>query len=179
VGEGVADGPTESPEAERVEKSFSLISDSGGAVLKIFIVKAKPWIDPDSVNPCIDGTVDFATEVVEQGRGVVGGVDEVTHGPNIFPLDIAEDDSSAVLGDLAVEVVRRSRTCEVEDSGTCLKATLGNFGVVSFDRDEGAFLSEGFEDWKESCDLFGGSYACSMVERGFGSEIDNVGSFGT
>jgi hypothetical protein len=130
-----------------VEKCFGLVSNSGSAVLKIFIVEAQSWINPDGVNPCVRSTVDFATEIVEEGRGVVGGVDEVTHGPNIFPLDIAEDDSSAVLGDLAVEVVRRSRTCEVEDSGTCLKAMLGNFGVVSFDRDEGAFLSEGFEDW--------------------------------
>jgi hypothetical protein len=65
VGEGVADGPTEGAKAKRVEKSFGLVSDSGGAVLKIFIVKAQPWIDPDGVNPCIDGTVDFATKVVE------------------------------------------------------------------------------------------------------------------
>jgi hypothetical protein len=65
VGEGVADGPTEGAKAKRVEKSFGLVSDSGGAVLEIFIVKAHPWIDPDGVDPCIDGTVDFATKVVE------------------------------------------------------------------------------------------------------------------
>ncbi len=74
---------------------------------------------------------------------MVRGVDEVTHGPNIFTLDIAEDDSSAVLGYRAVEVVRGSGACEVQDSGTCLKATSGNFRVVGFNRDEGAFLSEG------------------------------------
>jgi hypothetical protein len=161
-----------------VEKSFGLVSDSGGAVLKIFIVKAQPWIDPDGVNPCIDGTVDFATEVVEEGRGVVRGVDEVTHSPNIFTLDIAEDDSSAVLGDRAVEVVRGSGACEVQDSGTCLKAPSGDIWVVGFDGDERALLSEGLEDGEESCDLLGGIYACGMVERGFGSEIDKVGSFG-
>jgi hypothetical protein len=65
VGEGVADGPTEGAKAKRVEKSFGLVSDSGGAVLKIFIVKAQSRIDPDGVNPCIDGTVNFMTEVVE------------------------------------------------------------------------------------------------------------------
>jgi hypothetical protein len=119
-----------------VEKSFGLVSDSGSAVLKILIVKAQTWIDPNGVNPCIDGTVDFAMKVVEQGRGVVRGVDEVTHGPNIFTLDIAEDDSSAVLGDCAVEVVRGSGACEVQDSSTCLKAPSGDIGVVGFDRDE-------------------------------------------
>lgn len=96
-------------------------------------------------------------------------MDEVTHGPNIFTLDIAEDDSSAVLGDRAVEVIRGSGACEVQDSGTCLKATSGDIGVVGFDRDEGAFLSEGFENWEKSCDLLGWIHAGGMAERGFGS----------
>jgi hypothetical protein len=147
-----------------VEKCFGLVSNSGSAVLKIFIVEAQSWINPDGVNPCVRSTVDFATEIVEEGRGVVGGVDEVTHGPNIFPLDIAEDDSSAVLGDCAVEVVRGSGACKVQNSGACLKAPAGDFGVVGFDGDEGAFLSEGLEDWEESCNLLGGIHECSMVE---------------
>jgi len=130
------------------------------------------------VYPCVDGTVDFATEVVEEGRGVVGRVDEVTHGPNILPLDIAKYDSSTVLGDRTVEVVRGFRACEVEDSGACLKATPGDFGVVGFDGDEGALLSEGLDNWKKSCDLLGWINACGMVEGGFGSEIDKVGSLG-
>ena len=129
----MADGPTKGAKAKRVEKSFRLVSDSGSAVLKILIVKAQPWIDPDGVNPCIDGPVDFATEVVEQGGGVVRGVDEVAHGPNIFTLDIAEDDSSAVLGDRAIEVIRGSRASEVQDSGTCLEAPSRDFEVVGFD----------------------------------------------
>ena len=35
---------------------------------------------------------------------MVRGVDEVTHGPNIFTLDIAEDDSSAVPACIGVEL---------------------------------------------------------------------------
>ena len=60
MGEGMTDGPTEGAEPERVEKGFGLVSDSGGAVLKIFIVEAESRIDPDGVNPCMDSTVDFA-----------------------------------------------------------------------------------------------------------------------
>jgi hypothetical protein len=48
-----------------VEKGFGLVSDSCGAVLEVLIVKAQSRIDPDGVYPCVDGTVDFATEVVE------------------------------------------------------------------------------------------------------------------
>lgn len=36
----VTDGPTEGAEAEGVEKGFGLVSDSGSAVLEIFVVKA-------------------------------------------------------------------------------------------------------------------------------------------
>jgi hypothetical protein len=40
VGKGVADGPTKGTEAESMKKSFGLVTDTGGTVLKVAVVKA-------------------------------------------------------------------------------------------------------------------------------------------
>lgn len=126
-----------------------------------------------------DGAVDFAAEIVEQSGGVVGGVDEVADGADIFALDVAEDDASPVLGNGTVEVIGWARASEVEDGGSGFKAAAGNFGIVSFDGDQGAFLREGGENGKKRGDLLSGLDASGVMKRGFSSKIDKVGSFGT
>jgi hypothetical protein len=40
VGQGVADGPTESAKAKAVKKSFGLVSDAGSTVLEVAVVEA-------------------------------------------------------------------------------------------------------------------------------------------
>ena len=175
----VTDGPTEGAEAEGVEKGFGLISDSGSAVLEIFVVKAQSGIDPDGVDTCLDSTIDFAAEVVEQSSRMIGGVNEIPYGTDIFPLDIAEDDPGPVSGDGAVQIVGWPRTGEIEDGGTCFEAATRDFGLIGFNGDEGALLSEGLKNRKKSGDLLGGIDAGGMVERGFCAQIDEVGALGT
>jgi hypothetical protein len=63
--ECVAYGPTECAEAKCVEKGFGLVSDSGSAVLEIFVVEAEARVDPDGVYTCLKSSIDLAAEVVE------------------------------------------------------------------------------------------------------------------
>jgi hypothetical protein len=109
---------------------------------------------------------------------VIGGVNEVAYGTNIFPLDITEDDTGTVSGNGAVQIVGRAGTGEIEDGGACFEAATCDFGLICFDGDEGTLLSEGLKNREKSGDLMGGVDACRMVERGFRAQIDQVGAFG-
>jgi hypothetical protein len=94
-------------------------------------------------------------------------------------LDITEDDPGSVSGDGAVQIVGRPRTGEIKDGGTCFEAATSDFGLIGFNGDEGAFLSEGLKNREKSGDLLGGIDAGGMVESGFCAQIDEVGALGT
>ena len=179
VGEGLADGPTQSAKAEGVQECFRLVANAGGAVLEIFVVEAQAWVDPDGVHPGVDRTIDLATKVVEQGSGMVGRVDEVTDGADMVPLNVAEDDAGSVVGDYMKEVIRVAGPSKIEDGGSGFEAAAGDFGLISFNRNEGAFLGKGLENGEKSGDLLGGVDPRGMVKRGFGAEIDQVSALGS
>jgi hypothetical protein len=101
----------------------------------------------------LDSAIDLAAEVVEQSSRVIGGVNEIPYGPDIFPLDIAEDDPGPVSGDGAVKIVGRPRTGEIKDGGTCFETATSDFGLIGFNGDEGTLLREGLKNRKKSGDL--------------------------
>ena len=177
MGEGMTDGPTEGAEPERVEKGFGLVSDSGGAVLKIFIVEAESRIDPDGVNPCMDSTVDFAAKVVEQGGGVIRRVDEIPHGADILPLDVTENDAGTMLGNGTVKIIGGAGAGKVEDGSSCLQTPAGDFGLIGFDGDQRTLPHEGFQDGKKSGNLPGRIHPGGVVEGRLSAEIDEVSPF--
>jgi hypothetical protein len=49
--------------------------------------------------------------------------------------------------------------------------------VIGFDREESTLLSEGLKNRKKSGDLLCRVHTGGVIEGGFGSEIDQVGSF--
>ena len=122
-------------------------------------------------------SVDFTTEVVEKGGGVVGRMNEVTHGADIFALDVTEDNAGLVIGDGTVKIIGRAGAGEVEDGGSCFEASLGNLRVIGFDGDESTLLSEWLKNRKKSGDLLCWVHTGGVMEGGFGSEIDQVCSF--
>jgi hypothetical protein len=124
------------------------------------------------------GAIDFTAEVVEKGGGVIGGVDEVGNIAGVGALDVAEDDAGAVIGDEAIEVGGGSGASKVEDGGTCFEAGASDLEVVSFNGKEDTLLSEGFENGEEGTDLLGGIDAVGVGKGGFGTEVDEVGTFG-
>ena len=124
------------------------------------------------------GAIDFATEVVEESGGVIGGVDEVRNFAGVGSLDVAEDDACAVIGDEAVEVGGGGGAGEIENGGARFEAGASDCEVIGFYGKEDAFLGEGFENGEEGLGLLGGIDAGGVGESGFGAEIDEVGSFG-
>jgi hypothetical protein len=129
------------------------------------------------VDSGVYSSVDFTTEVVEKGGGVVGRMNEVTHGADIFALDVTEDNAGLVIGDGTVEIIGRAGAGEVEDGGSCFEASAGNLRVIGFDGDESTLLSEGLKNRKKSGDLLCWVHTGGVMEGGFGSEIDQVCSF--
>jgi hypothetical protein len=122
-------------------------------------------------------SVDFTAKVVEEGGSVVGRMNEVTHGADIFALDVTEDNAGLVIGDGTVEIIGRAGAGEVEDGGSCFEASAGNLRVIGFDGEESTLLSEGLKNRKKSGDLLCRVHTGGVIEGGFGSEIDQVGSF--
>lgn len=136
VGKGVADGPAESTQAERVEKSFGLIANAGGAVLEVAVIKAEAGIDPDGVNAGLKGAIDLAAKIIEESGGVVRGVKKVTDGADILSLDVTENDARTMLSDAAIDIIGRARARQVENGGAGFEATARDGWVVSLDGDE-------------------------------------------
>jgi hypothetical protein len=91
-------------------------------------------------------------------------MNEVTHGADIFALDVTENNAGLVIGDGTIEIIWRAGAGEIEDGSSCLEAAAGDFGVIGFDGEESALLSEWLKNRKKSGDLLGGIHTRCVME---------------
>ena len=102
---------------------------------------------------------------------------EISHLADIRSLHIAKDDAGAVIRHHAVEVLRRVGAGEVEYRSPSLQTGPGGRELIGFHGKKKSLRGEFPEDREESAGLALGVNAGGVGERGFGPEINQMGSF--
>ena len=113
VGQGVADGKTERTQSERVEKSVHLVSDPGGAVCQVSIIKPQPRVEDQFVDAESVRSLAFPCKILIQGPDRVGRKFEVLDGPRCFPLDIAQNNACTGLSRHRIDFLDLCQSCQV------------------------------------------------------------------
>src|SRR5438093_3256223 len=114
VRQRMANGKSERPQPEGMEKHRHLVTDAPGAILKIAVVKTKAGINEDSFYAGRSGSFNFPAEVLVHHHDRITSEIKVTHLTHIRALDIANDRCRLVIGYRLVDLRSVSRAGQIE-----------------------------------------------------------------
>ena len=102
----MADGKTEIPQPERVQKNVHLVPHAHRAVLQVAVIKAEAGIKDDFLHAAALREFNLARKIIAHHRDRVGAQIEVADFTNVLARDITDDDGGIVRGDQAILIFR-------------------------------------------------------------------------